>query len=191
MAKYLIGLLTLLEIGCGGQATSDSGTNSSIDSSELAYKKGDCVAFKIDSLTYGVGIVFDIINDEGGLWYSLLFTDYESQDKPELKSIKNKRLLGRKVQSSRNGQGVEIWLDGEYVSNKLISNCLRVGNLELNDKARLGTYGASSEISSLVISFTAAQDRRRSPPNDYQDYINKLNGLTPDEYFDLKDFLKH
>ncbi len=193
MKKYIFGLLTLLIIGCGGASTSDPWASLPIDSNELTFKKGDCLAFKIDSLTYGVGIVFDYSKDEGGLWYSLLFTDYESQVKPELKSIKNKRFLGRKVQSSGNDRGYVIMLDGEYVLDSLIlktDNFFLVGNLKLNEEARLGAYGASSKISGLIQSFKRGQEDRKSPPDDYRDQMKKLNDFRPDEYFDLKDFLE-
>jgi hypothetical protein len=97
MTKYLFILLTALLIGCNVKTTSDKNTGQTIDQNELLFKKGDCLEFKIDNLTYGVGIVFDFSRYEGGIWYCLLFTDYESINKPTIDSILHKKFLGENL----------------------------------------------------------------------------------------------
>ncbi|MFN5430346.1 MAG: hypothetical protein ACK498_06380, partial [Cyclobacteriaceae bacterium] len=66
MKTYLLGLLTLILIICGGRETPDRTTRMTVDPNQLKFNKGDCLEFKIDSLTYGVGVVFDFSKDEGG-----------------------------------------------------------------------------------------------------------------------------
>lgn len=190
MTKYLFGILTLLLIGCGGNTNSDYRTRPTVDPRELIYKKGDCLAFKIDSLTYGAGIVFAFSKDEGGIWYGILLTDYESTDKPTIDSIIDKRFLGRKIQSSLNERGFEIGIDTEYVLDSLLTdNFTFVGTVSLNDKVRLGAQGATSKIEKLIQKLKNGKERRLTPPDDYRDHLTKLNEFRPDEYFDIKDFL--
>lgn len=189
MTKYLLGLLTLLLIGCGGN-TSDYGTRLAIDPSELKYKKGDCLEFKFDNLTYGVGIVFDFSKDEGGVWYGLLLTDYESTNKPTVDSIINKRFLGRKIHSSLNDSGFEIGIDTEFILDSLLANNFTlVGNVSLNDKVKLGAQGASSKMDGLIQTLKNGKERRLTPPDDYRDHLTKQDKFRPDEYFELKNFL--
>jgi len=151
MTKYLLGLWTLFLMSCGNGTTSDYATRPTVDPSELKFKKGDCLEFKIDSSTYGVGVIFDFSKDEGGIWYGLLLTDYESTDKPTIDLIANRRFLGRKIQSSLNDKEFEVGIDAEYILDSLLTdNFSLVGNLVLNDKVRLGSQGATSDMGGLI-----------------------------------------
>ena len=191
MTKYLLGLLTLFLMSCGTGTTSDYATRPTVDPSELKFKKGDCLEFKIDSLTYGVGVVFDFSKDEGGIWYGLLLTDYESMTKPTVDSILYKRFLGRKIQSSLNDKGFEIGIDTEYILDSLLTdNFSLVGNLTLNDKVRLGAQGATSDMNGLIQALKSGKERRLNPPDDYREHMTKLDKFRPDEYFDIGDFIE-
>jgi hypothetical protein len=190
MTKYLLGLWTLFLMSCGS-GTSDYAARPTVDPNELKFKKGDCLKFKIDSLTYGAGVVFDFSKDEGGIWYGLLLTDYESQDKPTIDSIINRRFLGRKIQSSLNDKGFEIGIDTEYIVDSLLTeNFSLVGNVLLNDKVKLGSQGATSDMDGLVQKLKNGKERRLSPPDDYPEHLSKSNNFRPDEYFDVKDFIE-
>jgi hypothetical protein len=190
MTKYLLGLWTLFLMSCGS-GTSDYATRPTVDPSELKFKKGDCLKFKIDSLTYGAGVVFDFSKDEGGIWYGLLLTDYESKDKPTIDSINNGRFLGRKIQSSLNDRGFEIGIDTEYILDSLLTeNFSFVGNVPLNDKVKLGSQGATSDMDGLIQKLKNAKERRLSPPDDYREHLSKSNNFRPDEYFNVKDFIE-
>ena len=178
-------------MSCGSGTTSDYATRPTVDPSELKFKKGDCLEFKIDSLTYGVGIVFDFSKDEGGIWYGLLLTDFESPNRPTIDSIVNGRFLGRKIQSSSNDRGFEIGIDTEYILDSLlIENFSPVGNVPLNDKVKLGSQGATSDMNGLIQKLKNGKERRLSPPDDYREHLSKSNNFRPDEYFDIKDFVE-
>jgi hypothetical protein len=190
MTKYISGLLTLFLMSCGS-GTSDYGTRPTVDPGKLKFKKGDCLKFKLDSLVYGVGVVFDFSKDEGGVWYGLLLTDYESANKPTIDSILNGRFLGRKIQSSLNDKGFEIGIDTEYILDSLLMhNFSLVGNVSLNDKVRLGSQGATSNMDGLIKTLRNGKERRKSPPDDYREHSSKSDNFRPDEYFDVKDFVE-
>lgn len=177
-------------MSCGGGANSSYGTHLTVDPNELVYKKGDCLEFRIDSLTYGVGIVFDFSKDEQGIWYGLLLTDYESADKPTIEAVFNGRFLGRKIESSLSNRGYEIGIDTEYILDSLLKdNFSLVGNLTLNNKVILGAQGASSDIEGLIQTIKDGKQRRLNPPDDYREHLTKLDKFRPDEYFDVKDFV--
>ena len=178
-------------MSCGGGTTSDYPTRPTVDPSDLKFKKGDCLEFKIDSLTYGVAVVFDFSKDEDGIWYGLLLTDYESTNKPTTDSIINRRFLGRKIQSSLNDKGFEIGIDTDYVLASLLTdNFSIVGNLTLNEKVRLGAQGATSDMDGLIQTLKNGKERRLNPPDDYRDHLTKLGKFRPDEYFDVKNFIE-
>jgi hypothetical protein len=190
MTKYLLGLWTLFLMSCGS-GTSDYATRPTVDPSELIFKKGDCLEFKIDSLTYGVGVVFDFSKDEGGIWYGLLLTDNESANKPTIDSIINGSFLGRKIQSSLNDKGFEIGIDAEYILNSLLTdNFALVGNVPLNDMVKLGSQGATSDMDGLIQTLKNGKERRLTPPDDYREHLSKSDKFRPDEYFDVKDFVE-
>jgi hypothetical protein len=191
MIKYLLGVWTLFLMSCGSGTTSDYATRPTVNPSELRFKKGDCLEFKIDSLTCGVGIVFDFSKDEGGIWYGLLLTDYESSNKPTIESIVNARFLGRKIQSAINDRGFEIGIDTEYILDSLLTeNFSFVGNVTLNDKVKLGSQGATSDMDDLIQKLKNGKERRLSPPDDYREHLSEPNNFRPDEYFDVKDFVR-
>ena len=178
-------------MSCGSGTTSDYATRPTVDPSELKFKKGDCLEFKIDSLTYGVGVVFDFSKDEGGIWYGLLLTDYESTSKPTIDSILSGQFLGRKIESSLNSKGFDIGIDTEYILDSLLAdNFSLVGNVSLNDKVRLGSQGATSDMDGLIQALKNGKERRLTPPDDYRDHLSKLDTFRPDEYFDVKDFIE-
>lgn len=178
-------------MSCGTGTTSDYATRPTVGPSELKFKKGDCLEFRVDSLTYGVGVVFDFSKDEGGIWYGLLLTDYESMTKPTVDSILNKRFLGRKIQSSLNDKGFEIVIDTEYILDSLLmDNFSLVGNLTLNDKVKLGAQGATSDMDGLIQTLKNGKERRLNPPDDYREHLTKLDKFRPDEYFDVSDFIE-
>jgi hypothetical protein len=191
MKTYLLGLLMLILMSCGSGTTSDYSTRPTVNPSELKFKKGDCLEFKIDSLTYGVGVVFDFSKDEGGIWYGLLLTDYESTNKPTTDSIINGRFLGRKIQSTLNDKGFEIGIDTEYVLDSLLTdNFSLVGNLTLSDKVRLGAQGATTDMDGLIQTLRSGKERRLNPPDDYREHLTKSDKFRPDEYFDVRDFIE-
>lgn len=191
MTKYLLGLLTLFLMSCGSETASDYVTRSTVDPCELKFKKGDCLEFKIDSLTYGVGVVIDFSKDEGGIWYGLLLTDYESTSKPTIDSILSGQFLGRKIESSLNIKGFEIGIDSEYILDSLLKdNFSLVGNLSLNNKVRIGSQGATSDMDGLIQALKNGKKRRLTPPDDYRDHLSKMDTFRPDEYFEVKDFIE-
>ncbi len=191
MIKYLLGLWTLFLASCGSGTTSNYATRLTVDPSELKFKKGDCLEFKIDSLTYGAGVVFDFSKDEGGIWYGLLLTDYESTNKPTIDSIINGRFLGRKIQSTLNDKGFVIGIDTEFILDSLLTeNFSLVGNVSLNDQVKLGSQGATSDMDGLIQKLKNGKERRLSPPDDYREHLLKSNNFRPDEYFDVKDFVE-
>lgn len=174
-----------------GSGTPDYATRPTVDPSELKFKKGDCLEFEIDSLTYGVGVVFDFSKDEGGIWYGLLLTDYESGNKPTIDAVLNGRFLGRKIHSSLNDNGFEIGIDTEYILDSLLTgNFSLVGNLPLNDQVKLGSQGATSDMEGLIQTMKNGKERRLRPPDDYREHLSKSNNFRPDEYFDVKEFVE-
>jgi hypothetical protein len=191
MIKYLPGLLILFLTSCGSGTTSDYATRPTVDPSELKFKKGDCLEFKIDSFTYGVGVVFDFSKEEGEVWYGLLLTDYESANKPTIDSVVNGRFLGRKIQSSLNDKGFEIGIDAVYISDSLLTgNFTLVGNVPLNDKVKLGSQGATSDMGGLIQTLKNGKERSLTPPDDYREHLSKSDRFRPDEYFDVKNFVE-
>jgi hypothetical protein len=191
MTRYLLGLWTLFFLSCGSGATTDYATRPTVDSSVLKFKKGDCLEFKIDSLTYGVGIVFDFSKDEGGIWYGLLLTDYESATKPTIDSIISRRFFGRKIQTSLNDKGFEVGIDTEYILDSLLAdNFSFIGNVPLNGKVKLGSQGATSDIDGLIQTWKNGKERRLSPPDDYRQHPSRPDNFRPDEYFDIKHFVE-
>lgn len=172
-----------------GSGIPDYATRPTGDPSELKFKKGDCLEFKIDSLTYGVGVVFDFSKDEGGIWYGLLLTDYESGNKPTIAAVLNGRFLGRKIHSSLNDNRFEIGIDTEYILDSLLTGDFSlVGNLPLNDKVKLGSQWADME--GLIQTLKNGKERRLRPPDDYRGHLSKSNNFRPDEYFDVKEFVE-
>ena len=165
-----------------------------IDIKELSYKKGDCVSFQIDSLNYGVGIVVDYSKDEGGLWYGLCFTDYYDTVQADLLKIKDKKIFGRKVESTLDENGFYTGLDIEFVNDSCLkfneSKITTIGNLTLNTKKiKYGSEGATNDYSEMLYTFKYGLEKRILPPDDYREHRTKLNDHRPEEYFTLTDFI--
>jgi hypothetical protein len=190
MTKYLFILLTAFLPGCNGKTTSDKNTKQTTDQNELLFKKGDCLKFKIDSLTYGVGIVFDFSRYDGGIWYCLLFTDYESPNKPTIDSILHKKFLGRKIENPSNEKGYQIMLDGAFVRDSIMTDGFDlVGNISLNNNGRLGEQKPTSKMNGFVQLYKNEKQRLTSANKYPIDFANQSK-FRRDEYFDLKDFVK-
>jgi len=165
-----------------------------IDSTELKYKKGDCISFKTEKNLIGIAIVIEFSKDEGGLWYGLCFTDYLDSIQPDLTKIRNQRIVGRRIESSSDKNGFIIGLDTEFVNDSCFQQHTDqfklIGNLTLNtEKIKLGAQGATNNYISMLISFQNARERRKSPPDDYRDHIKKLDKFRPDEYFKVTDYI--
>ncbi len=156
------------------------------------YKEGDCLAFRIDSFHYGVAIVHDLSKDEGGIWYGLLLTDYESTQKPEIDSMSNRRCFGRKIESSLNAQGYEKALDAQYVRDSLLPGHFSViGNLPIRRGIMIGEFGASAKMHEFITALKTGKQRRLQPPDDYRAYLRKLDTFRPEEYFTLNEFVEN
>lgn len=191
MTRYLLCLLLILLFSCGGDTTSGYPKSFSVESGKPKFKKGDCLAFKMDSLHYGVGIVHDFSKDEGGKWCGLLLTDYESGQRPEMDSMTSRRCFGRKVESSLNSKGYETTLDAEYVHDSLLANnFFIIGNLPLKKGIMIGAHGASAKMNGFVRAFKYGSQRRLQPPDDYRDHLRKSDNFRPDEYFFLNEFVE-
>ncbi|MDF2437100.1 MAG: hypothetical protein K0Q95_1476 [Bacteroidota bacterium] len=186
----LLLLLTAVLTACNGKVPSDKNVSQTIDQNELLFKKGDCLEFKIDSLTYGAGIVFDFSRYEGGIWYCLLFTDYESTTKPTIDSILHKKFIGRKIENPQNEKGYQIMLDGAFIRDSLINaNFKLVGHLSLNNNGRLGEQKPTSEMDGLIQLYKNEKQRITSANKFSFDFTNQSK-FWREEYFDLKDFVK-
>jgi hypothetical protein len=195
MTKYfLIIIICAILTGCLNQTNDYQAKFLPIDSTELKFKKGDCISFTIDSNLIGAAIVIDFSKDEGGLWYGLCFTDYLDSVQPDLLKIKNQRLVGRKIESSLDNNGYIIGLDTEFVKDSCfllnVDHIKVIGNLTLKtDKIRLGAQGATKDYKDLISSLQYGRERRKTPPDDYRDHIKKLDKFRPDEYFKVTDYI--
>jgi hypothetical protein len=195
MTKYfLILIICTILTGCLNQTNNYQSKFLPIDSTELKFKKGDCISFTIDNNQIGAAIVIDFSKDEGGLWYGLCFTDYLDTVQPDLSKIKKQRLAGRRIESSLGKNGYIIGFDTEFVND----SCFRlhddqfklIGNLTLKtDKIRLGAEGATNDYEDFILSFQYSRERRKTPPDDYRDNIKKLDKFRPDEYFKVTDYI--
>jgi len=190
MIRNLPSLIFLIFVCCNG----NQNVVIPIDPSELSFKKGDCLYFEIDSVFFGSAIVIDFSKDEGGLWYGLCFINYYDTIRPVKANIIDHKLFGRKVQSSQNKEGYIIALDSEFIND----SCLRmnkskinvIGHFSLIDELKIGSEGATSDYNKMIASFKYGLDKRKVPPDNYKEHINKLDNFRPEEYFMLKDFIK-
>jgi hypothetical protein len=188
MKKITFFLMIVMLTSCGGNSSSSEFVlKPGIDPNELIFKKGDCLAFNIDSLTYGVALVFEVTKDGGGIWYGILFTDYSSPEIPHEGAVRNRRLLGRRMEEKLPDEPTDILLEGEFVNAELISeenSFSLVGNVRFNEQAHFGLYGACDDFAGYVDAFKTALDKRTKPPEDPSNA--KSN---PNVYFDLNDFI--
>lgn len=195
MTKYIFLLIFIAFLeGCTDQIKDYNTTSLSVDSTEIKYRKGDCISFKINPNKIGAAIVIDYSKDEGGLWYGLCFTDYLDTVQPDLPKIKNHRLVGRKIESSLDKNGYIIGLDAEFVNE----SCFRkqsdkfkfIGKLNLRiDRIIIGADGATNNFDQMIAAFLKSMERRKSPSDDYRDHVKKLDKFRPDEYFDIKGYI--
>lgn len=191
MNKYLIIAVTLLMTGC---IESNQPKFLPIDPKELIFQKGDCISFNVDSINKGAAIVIDYSKDEGGLWYGLCFTDYLDSLTPNLSQINERKIFGRKIESSLDKNGFIIGLDLEFVNDSCIklnkTKFQNIGNLSLrNEIIKYGAYGASNDYSKMLYVFHRGIEKRITPPDDYREHRTKLNNFRPEEYFLLKDYI--
>jgi len=187
--KKIISLLLIAMLGSCGDNTSSSEfvLKPGLEASELVFKKGDCLAFNIDSLTYGVALVFEVTKDQGGIWYGILFTDYSSPDVPNESLVRERRLLGRRMEKKLPGEPTDILLEGEFVNEFMVAeeNTFSVmGNVRFNEQAHFGLYGACEDFAGYVKAFKTAMDKRTKRSDDPSNA--KSN---PNVYFDLDDFI--
>ena len=184
--------MTIL-FGCGVSADTQSKKVFPIDPKELLFKKGDYFAFPIDSNNYGMAIIFDYQKDEGGLWYSLLYTNYHSDTILQNPSLTDIYVFGRKVTSTLNDKGYELLLDGEYVSDSLIKlekHFKYIGNISLNGQTtKLGAYGAATDFPTFLNSFRFAVKQRSSDKKEDK-IIKLLYPKNSEGYYLLADFTK-
>ncbi|MFI5219784.1 MAG: hypothetical protein ACHQNT_09875 [Bacteroidia bacterium] len=191
MERYVLSFILLL-YGCGFESD-EQAKFFPVDPSELIYKKGDCLAFKIDSSNYIAGIVMNFSKDEGGLWYGFCFTDYLDTIIPDISTIKSKNIYGRKIQSTIDDKGYFVGLDFEYMSDSCIKSLNEksklIGNLKLDTtKIELGSEGATRDYSEFIEMFKFGRKRRLLPPDDYREIL-KLDKFRPDEYFSVNTFI--
>jgi hypothetical protein len=193
MKPIIIILLLTIIFGCGESAGTQSKKVFPIDPKELSFKKGDCFAFPIDSNNYGMAIIFDYQKDEGGLWYSLLYTNYHSDTLLQNPSLTNIYVFGRKITSTLNDKGYEILLDGEYVSDSLIKvekHFKYISNVSLNGQtAKLGGYGAATDFQTFLNSLRFALKQRSSDKKE-DNLIKLLFPKNSEGYYPLVDFTK-
>jgi hypothetical protein len=188
LVKYLLGLLALLFFACSNEKS--SGNTLANQPKGLKYKKGDCLAYRIDSVNYCVGIISDLLTVEGSSWFCLIFTDYASAQKPNMDSMTNRKVFGRKVESAIDAEGYKIALDAEYVIDTLLPrHFVLVGNLALNEKIYIGSAGSSTTMEGIANKFTFGRERRKLPPDHYSEHLTKLDKFRPEEYFDLNEFV--
>lgn len=164
-----------------------------IDPKELSFKKGDCFAFPLDADNYGLAIVCDYDKDEGGLWYAVLYTNYNSDTITQNPLLTDVQVFGRKVTSTLNEKGYELLLDGEFISDSLIKAekfFKHVGYIALDEKTtRLGAYGAATDFSTFLSAFRFAV-KQRSPDKKEDNLIKLLLPKNSEGYYPLTDFTK-
>ena len=159
---------------------------------ELKYKIGDCLYFNTSDSTYGCLVVCDFSKEVGGIWYGTFYTGYDSPKIPTLQSIKEEKVMGRKVESSIDKAGFITALDGDFIIDTLFTNTnffKLLGNINLRP-IDLGSHGAITSMSVLKLLFQQRKQIRLKPPDHYSEHINKLDKFHPEEYFEMKDFIK-
>ncbi|KUG08365.1 hypothetical protein ASU33_09345 [Solirubrum puertoriconensis] len=168
-----------------------------INPDELIYRRGDVLAFEVDSVTTGAAIVSGYVKeteDSTHIWYELVFTDYAAKQAPSIAEVKRHRLFGRKVASSLDPAGYVTCVDIESVRNDcLTDNAAKfrlVGQVALDTtRWQLGAQGASSEYGRFVQAFISGRKDRQLPPDHYDQFLSKGDKFRADEYFPVADFL--
>ena len=190
MIKYFLFFILLL-YGCEFDHE-EQGKFFRIDPKELLYKKGDCLAFKVDSGKVIAGLVMDFSKDEGGLWYGICFTNYLDTVIPSIPTIKSYHLYGRKIESTVDAKGYFIGLDLEFLSDSCIRSLNKkvelIGNFKLDTtRIEMGSQSATGDFNQFIQFFKLGRERRLSPPDDYTEQF-KLDKFRPDEYFPISHF---
>ena len=168
-----------------------------INPKELIYRKGDVLAFQVDSSIIGAALVTDYTreaDDSTHIWYNLVCTDYAAKQKPTLEQVKRQRLFGRRIESSIDPAGYFIGLDFQSVRNDcLVDNANKftvIGRLPLDSTTiKIGSQGANSEYWTFIQAFVSGKEARLLPPDHYSEYIKKMDGFRPEEYFAVTNFL--
>ena len=193
MTKYFLIFIVLF---CGCEFDHEEhGKFFSIDPKELLYKKGDCLAFKVDSGKVIAGLVVKCSKDEGGIWYGICFTDYFDSVMPSISGVKSGQIFGRKIESSVDAKGYFVGLDVDYLSDSCIrslkTRVKKVGSLKLDStKIEMGSMSATGDFNQFTQFFKLGRERRLSPPNDYRDQM-KHDKFRPDQYFPVNSFISH
>ncbi len=197
MTKTILNyLLILIAFVSCSNPTSNYRTDFKINESELKYKKGDYLSFRVDTNLYGTAVVIDYSKDEGGLWYGLCFTNYLDINHPDTANIDTLSFYGRKIESKFEDKGYFIGLDIEFVNDSCFmlndKKFQLIGNVKLAlNKIKFGAQGATSEYNSMISSFKFGREKRKTPPDHYTEHRTKLNGFRPDEYFKVTDFINN
>jgi len=139
-------------------------------------------------------IVLAHSKDETGIWYGIGFTNYLSNKVPDLSTIRNKKIFGRKIESSIEEDGFSKGLDVVFVDDSLFndnpSKLKFIGRLNLDPKeVKLGSQQATSDYNDLISAFSYGTEKRLTPPDHYKQHLTKLDSFRPDEYFNLIDYL--
>lgn len=191
MIRYFLAFI-LLFLSCQFD-NEEQGKFFPISPDELIYKKGDCLAFKVDSGKVIAGIVLDFYKDEGGLWYGICFTDYMDTIIPTIATIKLKKLYGRKIQSTVDTKGYFIGLDLDFLGDSCIKSLNKkmqlIGNLKIDTtKIELGSESATNNYNEFIEEFKIGRERRLYPPDNYREQL-KFDKFRPDEYFLINNFI--
>ncbi len=191
MLKYLLAFIFFIS-SCETD-NEDQRKSFPINPNEVTYKKGDCLAFKIDSGKIVAGIVMNISKDEDGVSYGICFTDYIDTLNPSLATIKLKRIFGRKIESTVDTKGYFVGLDFDYLSDSCIKSSNKkiqlIGNIKIDStKIEVGSESATGDYSQFIQQYKIGHKRRLSPPDNYREQL-KLNNFRPDEYFPIINFI--
>lgn len=157
----------------------------------LKYRIGDCLYFKSSDTTYGCLVVCDFSQDVAGIWYGAFYTGYDSAEIPTLQSIREGKVMGRKVESAIDTAGFRKALDGDFIIDTLFTNTdgfKLLGNISLRP-IQLWSRGSMTSMPVLQSLFHQKKQIRLKPPDHYSEYINKLEKFHPEEYFEMKDFI--
>jgi hypothetical protein len=190
MTKYFIVVLLIIQSSCYLENRNSQASFLPIDPEELKFRKGDCIAFKVDSTNYGAAIVVDYAKDEGGLWYGFLFTNYLNDSLPSVSNLLNQKVFGRRIKSSYYKEGFYIGIDTEFINGScLVENTdkfVLFGHITIDStKILLGAQGACGNYNKMLQSFRFGLEKRLKPPEDYRDY----RSFRTDEYFSLTYFI--
>jgi hypothetical protein len=186
----IIAILLLFACNSGsGNRVFEAGISSD---DELQLDIGDCLYFKSSDSTYGCVIVCDLDKENGRIWYGAFYTGYNSREIPTLELVKEGKVMGRKVHSSLDKNGYRKCLDGDFLIDSLITNVeyfALIGNIPLK-RVELGSHGALTSMDILQSTFGRRVERRINPPDHFTGHMTKLDKFRPEEYFEMRDFIR-